>query len=200
MFWCYKCYKCSSCYSSCYLFTIIICENNLYFKKIVSFPMCVLQYMFAADMFPVFCLNMTLQGKGGGCKYKTLAQTSSWQPFRPAWLRPSGAQAVWPTQRCVRWWEIQKSSPGNPQKTQRNPKKITKKSQIFHREIPKNHQEIQNISQRNPKKSPRNPKNPEFFSNFFTRTDRIAYSSSWIQVKKRNLRVTIFCWPWSIIT
>ena len=31
--------------------------------------MFVLQYMFAADMFPVFCLNMTLQGKG--CKYKT---------------------------------------------------------------------------------------------------------------------------------
>ena len=29
----------------------------------------------------------------------------------------------------------------------------------------------------------------DFFSNLFTRTDRIAYSSRWIQVKKRNLRV-----------
>ena len=33
------------------------------------------------------------------------APTSSLRPFRPLWLRPSrpsGAQAVWPTQRCVR--------------------------------------------------------------------------------------------------
>ena len=45
---------------------IIICVNILYFKSIVTFPMCELQYMFAADLFPVFCLNMMLQGKGGG--------------------------------------------------------------------------------------------------------------------------------------
>ena len=33
------------------------------------------------------------------------APTSSWRPFGPAWLRPSrpsGAQAVWPTQWCIR--------------------------------------------------------------------------------------------------
>ena len=32
---------------------IIICVNILYFKSIVTFPMCELQYMFAADLFPV---------------------------------------------------------------------------------------------------------------------------------------------------
>ena len=37
--------------------------NNLYFKKIVSFPMCELQYMFAADMISVSCLNTMLQGE-----------------------------------------------------------------------------------------------------------------------------------------
>ena len=45
---------------------LLVCVNNLYFKKIVSFPMCELQYMFAADMFSVSCLNTMLQGKGGG--------------------------------------------------------------------------------------------------------------------------------------
>ena len=35
-------------------------------------------------------------------------RTSSLRPFGPAWLRPScpsGAQAVWPTQCCIRWWK-----------------------------------------------------------------------------------------------
>ena len=34
------------------------------------------------------------------------APTSNWWPFGPAWLRPSrpsGAQAVWPTQWCGHW-------------------------------------------------------------------------------------------------
>ena len=30
------------------------------------------------------------------------ASTSSWGPFGHPWLRPSGAQAVWPTHWCIR--------------------------------------------------------------------------------------------------
>ena len=30
------------------------------------------------------------------------ALTSVWRPFGPVWLRPSGAQAVWPMQHCIR--------------------------------------------------------------------------------------------------
>ena len=55
---------------------LFVYDNHLckqkYFKKIESFPMCELQYMFAVDLFPVFCflfehdVSRDGGGKGGG--------------------------------------------------------------------------------------------------------------------------------------
>ena len=80
MFWCYKCYKCSSWYSSCYLFTIIICVNNQYLNKdCIILNVCTLIYVCCR---PVSCFLFeqdVARERGEAIKIAINAETAQMQ-------------------------------------------------------------------------------------------------------------------------